>query len=166
MKATLEGEAFQVPGDRSYTRRRRRDASSKPTGMAAPSRRERAAKSNLKPFAATLVACDGPPRWVAACVLFCFVLGSIAWIGWDIASLRGPALDASWAEFARVVCAWFVLNVALCLLLGVLDARAPGDDTRAAARFREYPLFSWLTPGVQQLVFFWSLSHRPSCCLF
>ena len=123
--------------------------------MAAPSRRERAAKSNLKPFAATLVACDGPPRWVAACVLFCFVLGSIAWIGWDIASLRGPALDASWAEFARVVCAWFVLNVALCLFLGVLDARAPGDDTRAAARFRAYPLFSWLTPGVQQLVFFW-----------
>lgn len=117
------------------------------------SRRARALKSHLRRLPAELVAVEGPLRWAVALVL----AGAVAFCGrvvyLDIAARASPLVDATWPAFGRVVGVWFALNVALCLLLGVVDAAVPGAD-RHADRFAAYPLFSWLTPGSQQLLFF------------
>ena len=72
----------------------------------------------------------------------------------DAAKPLAAAAFRTWTEFGRVAGIWFAANAALFFSLGARRRdRWPGVDA-AAERFKDYPLFTWVVPALQQLLFF------------
>lgn len=119
---------------------------------AAPgSRAARAEACALRPCWARVVGASGWRRGLAGCASALGVAASARAICGDFHGVSLVIGDSG--AFGRALGLWFALNSCLCLLLGVVDA-APFGANVDDARFRRYPLFSWLTPGVQQALFF------------
>lgn len=115
-------------------------------------RAARAAACNLRPFWARVVSVEGAVRWVIVTGCALGVCASAAAIYGDLTGGADAAIG-DFGAFARAALLWFGLNVALCLGLGLADWAPFRADPRAP-RFERYPLFSWLTPGAQQVIFF------------
>lgn len=88
-------------------------------------------------------------------------VASAATLGWSALRIGGDAVRRvvgsarpSWRAFGSVAALWYALNAALFTTLAAADANAvPGCDG-TDARFATYPLFTWLAPAAQQILFF------------
>ena len=74
--------------------------------------------------------------------------------------------DPSWNNYAMISTRWFIFNVSTMLLLALLGGpqcgvKGGGD----AGKFKLFPLFSWQTPALQQLLFFWPATFYLGYCV-
>jgi hypothetical protein len=104
-------------------------------------------------YVKSFLHCEGTELMIKIAVMGSAVVWSTVKIFQDI--IRDEPHDPRWSNYFRITSLWFVFNVSTMLFLALLEGPTYGVVKLEGAKFKLFPLFSWQTPAIQQLCFFW-----------